>query len=634
MSVVKNTTQECFKILGYVSLENLTIKPPQKDAIFGKLRKKSSYRKNGQELINEWLFDELADLIGNKGYSFQHGKFKNNDSNFTSDQFLCGNVVFVDIDEHNYEVEDIIRMSAPFYPSIIYHTLSSGINKETNLHDPSIKRYRVMWLLGSTIEEDTYKKITTFFINRLNADSNCKDIARMLLGGKNLCYAKENIIDINKILLSNDYIDFFDARKNTSKNSRRTKRDSSRFLADNPNIYPSTNPYTFDSIIEQIKTLAIKNKPDFLTEITSFEWINSLPLNQILGQPVNVAFNCIMPNHIDSNPSAGILFNEKRQQVYYCNSCPSPNMKHAKSVLGTLEALTGMNVICLQKGILNELDIPYLTEHKQRGLATIKSNKALIDVAITDKKFSKLEKKGLFKAYILFLEYIKSHLPAIPIVSNDIEIFASYGHIAQFIRKEFTPTKTFQSVKKNIYDKTNILNSYGFIEKIDYDDLPKEWLSKTNEYQSKHKPYKKITYWRVPKLTIEDLIRSVEMIDLEKNCGYKMSDMSINKVAGLHGQDLAHKVYNQQSINHTTFKSYENKVMKVVQAIIHAQSYYTRKMVQDNCDLKIREVNNFLPSITKKLGYKEVTINNEIRGKYSISYSDLNKGSKLFIKNE
>ena len=146
------------------------------------------------EGVEEVTIKELATYVGEKGHTFMPAIMCGN----RKTENFCNQQVFaLDFDE-DMDVEKFIARAKEFEvaPAFLYETFSSTEDKP---------KFRAVFVNDCVFENQVSAEIMTKLLMELfpEADTSCKDVARMFFGGKKLLYLDDNAeINIKDIAVS------------------------------------------------------------------------------------------------------------------------------------------------------------------------------------------------------------------------------------------------------------------------------------------------------------------------------------------------------------------------------------------------------------------------------------------------
>jgi len=596
-------------ILCYISKEKLQEKPDN-DKLYRKLRSRYSYISlpGGTVLKNRWTIEEVKHHLEN-GHTIQIGEFRDPDVEsgesitFKGSQFKRANMIAIDIDNEKPTLEKILKESHPFMPAMIYQTLS---------YTPENPRYRVIYLLDRTVNEFEYKAITGYFIKKVSgADTACKDLARMYLGGKAVPYFEGNFIFVDELMKIPEI------RENKAKLMFEPEK---RVKSDRNGIeIKELIEVTEQQFCERLRKIGGKIGVKQVERLRAYDFINGLPMDELLGINVGDSFRCIMPDHIDNNPSASII-EVGEKQMYKCFGC---NDGRALNLFDVIRIIIGKTQKETSKYVLNNLNVEYDTAFRWEALETIQFNRIFLSQNQDTLIYKKLNDARLLGTYIALTIYFENYLPEIPVENErKISMFASMSRLS----KTFKDWDIKGSDTSSISRKTRDLSAYGLIEKVDYKDLTEDMRRKSESMKAKGGRKYGITYWRLPELNDDILDRALERMNKEKSFGYTKRHLNRVQMFRTHGKEETHKVYNQDILVYSD--NIDSHLMDNAKAFLKIQGYFTRQEIIAHSKYNEKKVYQYLPGVAKELGLVSKRINKEIKEKFDL---DLPKGSMVYI---
>lgn len=595
------------KVTAAVYNKAIGIKPPKNQV--GKHK-----RLRNQLIESEYELDDLIQLII-KGHSFHPGRYRYSnerpayEETYREMTFIETNLIVIDIDNGNLSEEDILNKSGEFVPSVIYATLSYTENE---------RRYRVMYVMDRCLNREETIRVKTFFTKRLEGDEACmKTAAFMYFGGKSVILNEPVIVESEKILERHDVKEIVvkPISEISKKGSFRGKKGNSS--TEKPEVHRN-------QIFERISHLVINSKPQSLYISDSFKFINSLDLSEILQVSESKLFRCIMPYHVDNNPSANI-FNTEGKYMYKCHSV-NCRANLALNSIDVLSILLDTDVLTMQEKILNILNIELTSPYKEMVKKTCEQNKVTIDELIEYHEFDNYSGRTMIATYKVLMDYVTEFVT--PYVkefeSNDIIMTASQRHIKAFLNEN--------GYGGDINRKLNRLTSLGLLNKKKVEELPDSKREQILKFQMDSQQHNHISIWQIPLISKSQIIHAAELEKRRKEQGYVLQGAGGIELAQRIGEEKASEIYNQQSIEVKCGTVY------IVQRIMR------EKLNQKGWFLKQDIINEFLKDVKQSRIYKKyfnvarlgegicaVPLNSEIRKKYNIPF-DIKNRTHIYIR--
>ena len=213
----------------------------------------------------------------NKGFPFcsQH------EGNRSSKNFLCSDVLAVDIDEGMTVVEALSNNYVKKYALLIYTTPS---------HTENFQRFRIVFQLNTTITDNNVMRAAfNGVIRKFGGDPSCKDACRLFFGSKG-----SNPVLIGNILPDEELEKLIVLGEESYKQSDRRQNDNKLNI--------------------QRTTIQSKHKLDKNITVHDSNGIQ----HKLVDMEEGVSIHC--PVHIDKNPSAFTVKNRNGGIGVHCSS--------------------------------------------------------------------------------------------------------------------------------------------------------------------------------------------------------------------------------------------------------------------------------------------------------------------------
>lgn len=571
----------------------------------------------------ELTLEELAQKVTN-GYCFHPGKFNMEyvSKTFKNDNFIDTNMYCIDLDDNNYSVEDIKKITRDTKCCIIYNTFSST---EEN------RRYRVIYIGNRKTNREETERVVMFLIKTFSnfqkkeiPDTSCKSANHLYISGKELQYCVDNVIDVDNIL------NIFKAEDKEKfeleiRNLRREikglkpitnikKHSNITIKKEKSNVVKISSSMWEDILIERLNNYKFVTKPTEINLEESFNFINNLDMGYLIGQNVGQAFNCIL--HADTNPSAFILKVEDKDR-YKCFGCLDKTL----SVLNLISLLICKNIQKTRDFVFNNLNIELESNYKKNSIKTLNNNIRNINRNKENKLYKTLKNRNLLGYYNLINNYAISFLPLTNILSTKTEEITFIGGV-RGLASYFTENGLKGADFRNVNVKLNTLCKLGLLKKIEFTELNLELQKNIDLYANKNGFVNKTTCWIIPKLNKTVVNNAIELLKEDKENGVKAKGFSKKQIELLQGKDNANNIFKAKTKTEIDYNVF-TEISNVVAEEIANKGYFTDKEIitilnkrgNKNVEYKVL---TYMPSIIKAEGLIKTRISKELRSMYNI----------------
>ena len=666
--------------------------------------------------IEIMTFRRLTNLI-NKGYSFHAGVLDYEQNTMlhprdttrvtgylNSTCFIPSRtrLLSVDVDHGNMTLDELKACIKGIIPyGMIYKTFS---------YKEERKKYRILFLANrgfATAEEYQFVQTNLIYLfahpfrdrkeeilaNNDRVDFSAKDPARISFAGS-VIEVKDRTFDLDEFIhycqtaelsrLKEEFVSDWRELKRQQSKSASGKRENSlpkpkgraRKVVNRVDRDPVLDILT-EGLQQYGKSHDLtKLRPDYFDTI---DFINQIPLTELLSEEIYTLFCCYLPTHDDQNPSANLILDEEGRTRYYCFSCSEETGGHSLSTFDFIEEVFSfynnqLSRYRLIQAIFELLGVKVYSEYQDEVSLMLRENRRFLrEWNYDDPLHQKLQKANLLSLWKEMCEMAEFKCPYKPLTFNregDYAcFFASNRHISSEMRRMGYVGHSDVS-KTN--DKINRLVKYGLIQKISDEDLDPDFLTESQNYrellrqQEMHqegvfrKGYpRRMEFYIIPVVTIEMLEEAERVAGFDKEHRILAKHKGMKQTLTAHGEKKSKSVYvqssNQLSRKDETFLKH---LEAAVERLLQQKGYFTVKQLCSAVDPKgnlikpkkevdkygvvkitsaksIREhkVETFLPAVKIKKGLEARVINKELRTKYNVPRS-ITRGMKIYYKPE
>ena len=491
---------------------------------------------------------ELSDLIGliEQGCTFRPCAI-----NGSSDKgFISGQLVGFDIDnerkingkkvplppDRQLKLEDAIAKSKGlgFYPVFAYRTF-----RAKPLHD----KFRIVFCLDQAVTDPhewkhVYSKLAAVF--GTYPDPACKNPSRVFFGtNQKASYTDlEARVDADSLLA--DYVPPTARKAHTGANTGRQKAINTGGLA--VDIITAVQTHDADFIRKATKRetpLFFNNRADMFAYIYT-----EINLADLLNVSEGEAFNCIIPDHEDSDPSASVFRASDGKYLYKCQSaenCPTQGLpltiKQLFEHVGDFRSEAQCIEFLRKSFNLHLVETDYTRQQKENIDQIIQavtgtddlSFSAICPTADRNIRFCRT-------LYISILCYARDHIQ--PDTEGEGN-FCFYMPIKNFVKT----TEGLKSVDK-VCKYTKLLIYHRLLEIVPFSELPKDVQKKLRAGQNNG--YNTCQYYRVPSWVHPHLLSVEAQARKWKAAGYRVNGISYEGIYRAEGEAVANWLYPQR----------------------------------------------------------------------------------------
>ena len=644
----------------------------------GNLECATQIRKSDQNELREVNVYELA-MIVKKKHSFYLGMHKldfDQSVDLSKETFIQQQAFAIDVDHGNFSVEEILeRFSGlPIEPCLIYKTFS--------YKEPHDRRWRVvffadlfytdisaitsineylMYVMGHDFRDYGYE-----WVKKL--DLSAKDCARIYFAGLDIAHLKD-VQPANFEFIFDDELD--EKVQNFKLDLRKAKKElkeasegvggNSDTKTDLKPLYGAKNakkevvlteandPKALaEKIIGNLEMLSmiLPNKPQTVDYRDAYTFVDDLPLAMLLGVEVEQMFNCVLPNHDDSTPSAHIILDEKtEQQVYHCFGCcvESYESYRAFSVIAHIfEAAFGYSLMETLSSIYNVLEIQLGSLYQQKVRDELHNAVHMLDNAPADDLFNQLlvkkKVKGFYKAFLM-MGVSKTSFASMKKESENDELvfFASNSYIQHYVQQgwNISGCTHLSSVNRKI----NYLVKLGLLDKVDYNDLNQSvitrlegYISDTNAREERltGKKYKRNPdYYQINFLKPSVIERALKIASNDAKLHARSTGQGKAQVTAIFDAKKGKEIYRQSKEGWSKKEKLFLKMsVRVAFKLLSENKYFTEDDLIKKVDAKgnhwkksekIQLSQKLLPYLMKSFGLQRKRVSKELRKELNVS---------------
>lgn len=468
--------------------------------------------------------------------------------------------------------------------SMIYTTLS---------HSQKQHKFRVVFTLNKPIYD--VKEAKQIYLNLgytleklgLEVDGRALEPSRLFFPGKVLELKTNSYLDILKL---KEY-------KKTNKKVKKDKNINKIIESDTISITRQSdikplkdiNTFSMDSIINHIN-----DKIKYPLEIdynNRYILLNTMiDLNELLNTEEYKKFQCVLPEHLDSDGSAYVYKSEDNITVYHCFGCgnrlnPVQFIKYYFDLdEATLFKLLEQNTLLKIGSIYQKTvqDISFKTIMYMSDKNGLQNDSEIV--------FKYLSRRNLIP--LLESMYILGSLNAtkMPLIEREDSFMGASFFMANSSLQEYYNRKyKSRLTENNIRNKVNALANLGLIEKIALKDVRKDIKDNCIAYLKKMGLYKYPNFYLIKPLTIDILKKAENIIVLEKNSCAKARNQGKKQTTIIQGEN-ANNIFIQN-----------NKEIDIISEPLYKQLI----IAIDNLEREYFTLDDILKEVDKKRKYKK-----------------------------
>lgn len=348
----------------------------------------------------------------------------------------------------------------------------------------------------------------------------------------------------------------------------------------------------------------------FQSEAEMYDYINSIDLQEYLGVSSGT-FNCILPTHEDSKPSAHIYITDDGTQIYKCFGC-----NQARTIISITEQLAH----CRRSEAINFIKKVYKIDYKPSEWVE-QQRQLMIDSALyldsqefkeTFPQINKLirtRKSDIQKILMHMTKYVSDGLQ----LDGKPLFFSSLPNLMKVCERK---NKNTMSQSITLFALLNMLN------KVELNCIPEDELKKAKHISAKYGFKKIVNFYQIEEYGFTTLEDSEKIAGTLLDNNVTLKGLSREYILRTFGVELADKVYPQYKFENrkgTSAKSdyLTGEITTVVLETIKNQGYIFERDV--NLDGAIgRQWKKSIQEILDSYGLQKVKLNKELKDKYGI----------------
>lgn len=544
-------------------------------------------------------------------------------------------------------------------PVFCYHTLSST---------PLWERYRIVWALDRPVKtkrelQCIMRAILSAFTKKTPdgtirfADEKCIDLSRIFYGGQDICY-----LNATATLCASDLVR--EGRVHITEYFHKKDLDKHAVLAHYKNEGEIDTGYeTLDAVIEELirytenpkkdevlhpecpETVGIAGfgspasnalldldsmsgyeKAKSLQTLAAQGFVNSqyvilkrINLNKFLFGSDSTCFNCVLPSHLDSKPSASIYLSDDGWR-YHCFSC---NVDC--DIFELLERLTGKTHLEVRKYLCAKFGFPFETEWQHRHREELEE---LIS-QLLDKSFKEdhpilydtMMKNNKFGTYTIMIEMARRLLLDKRSTNTEIPMFFFPKSEMQRVMPIFGFRSSLTVMTHNI----KALERYGLIKEYADDEIPKVLLDKLLLWKKKRQYIYRSSVYSILPLTPERIEYAEKQIVREKQLNIRRGNMNRAQIV-MADKDKADEIYVQQRGEELSpavlnfYKRYKSAAKNLIEKKGYTceKEIYSRIKGGYSYKAKVALSVTCMPRLLQDLGLRKVPFTKQIEKDYGV----------------
>jgi hypothetical protein len=348
-----------------------------------------------------------------------------------------------------------------------------------------------------------------------------------------------------------------------------------------------------------------------------YEYLKHRDLEQFLGRYGRI--HCILPEHDDANPSAGILINAKSGDYIY--NCHSANCGFKGNIIQVTERLTGLTRIDALRFLRKVYRIECMeTDWQKRQKEILEENKRLI----TSEEFKEIYSDVFARMKNYMPELIVLHELAIEHVTTETftdrngypVFFAGISWIADLCRAN----------RRRVTDRIALLAYLGLIHKLPESEIPEVMLKRAKGYARKT-GRRRVAFYSIPPYDEKTLSFSRLKAQAYKDRGLTMKGWGREVIWRTFGVAEADRVYPQEIGKPLTELSEETtkEIVNIIFMLLENKGWTKESEVLEYLELYLEGHKQFIQKHFKR-------VLPELLDAYGLESRRLNKELKLLLK--
>lgn len=531
----------------------------------------------------------------------------------SQDSFVSSSLIAIDIDNKGTELEEHGYITIDnFKDKIAVSDLRPAIVYTTFSHTESVHKYRAIFQLNRIVTNLNELKAIGAAIKAEYPFSDAKvSVVHPIYGGKELVY-------LDPYAVINPMVDYEKEVKTTASRSEKIIK-----------IELDKKILTEELLVANLAALRPQFEGQVIDITDSFEWINdNIPMTAALGYDLNTRFRCILPDHVDSKPSARISETIDGRQNYIC-SCGNTYL----SLLDVVSKALNKNKLVVQYIIADALGITIGSKYQKDMRLLIADLMANTDRIIKPDSvlYKFMTRSNLHGLYNLIQQFASAHITMTPLGASDrITFFMAQSQIQNQMRKFNMRGSSM------IGYKLNTLKEIGLIRALKDEEIQTVSLEETKKIQfamattAQNKYINRIEYYELCLITPQQVKRAEEIIIALKDAGVKRRHHNSVRRSVALGTDFAAGVNVQTNVENKLedpkMKKKLDKMVSAAAGLIEKQKYFTEDQLRQAYDPKRKysksvvqkTIDDAIPLIIQTLGIEKNRVKKPTRTLYSI----------------
>jgi len=496
-------------------------------------------------------------------------------------------------------------------------------------HSEEEHHFRLVFLTDEVITDvDKRNKLQITLIKTFDkSDKVTFDCTRIFYGGKGKSPIQPNY---DSRINADDIIEKYYKDEYAIKDKPKSIKSKKKVTSENPltdidymqniDAIKSLNVDKLKGLIGSLKR--VLNKEYTLLSSTLFsceseqklyDYINNIDLCEFLNIDEGYAFNCILPDHEDSTPSAYIWTTDDGTQIYKCFGCGK-----ALTIIGLVEELAQ----CKRSQAIEFIKEVYNIQLKESDW--VKEQKEIMrqNAIYLDTNEFKIQFPNISK----LIRTRKIHLQALLIyfsqfISDDIKLNDKplfYGGYSKLLEVCGINPNKYVTLSQSL----TLFNLLNMIEKVEFENIPEKELNKAKSISAKY-GFKKITnFYQFEEYGCMLLKDSELMAKVLIENNFSLKGLSREYVLRTFGIEVADKVYPQYRYENkkgTSIKS-DKLTLKLSEKVldtIKKKGYILEKDVRGKGKIEVQWKKS-IQEILDTYGLVKVKASKDIKERYNI----------------
>jgi hypothetical protein len=492
--------------------------------------------------------------------------------------------------------------------------------------------FHVYWLLydGATLEQ--FEECENRIIGHFGADPKAKNPNRLLrVPGSLWCKDPNNkqmttIIEHNEVRYKIEDIIHNLPEVVVQGDLGGTKRNKcinyvSVIDTKNPNATEAKPVSNIELIHRQdIEALQERLNPEpvkLSSHSEVYEYLKHQDLEKFLDRYGRI--HCILPEHDDKNPSAGIFINAKSGDYIY--NCHSANCGCKGNIIQVTERLTGLTRIDALRFLRKVYRIEYIeTDWQKRQKEILEENKRLI----TSEEFKEIYSDVFARMKSYMPELIVLHELALEHVTT--KTFTDSNGYPVFFAGISWIADLCHANRRRVTDRIALLAYLGLVRKLPESDIPEVMLKSAKGYARKT-GRRRIAFYSIPPYDEKTLSFSRHKARAYKDRGLTMKGWGREAIWRTFGEAEADRVYPQEIGKPLTELSEEatRLIINIIFMLLENKGWTKESEVLEQLELHLTVHKQFIQKHVKR-------VLPELLDAYGLAKKRLNKELKQLLK--